>query len=239
MQGGWQGRAGDGQAIRGRRSQGPRGHTPTPIDSTPGATPTPSERRCGRGRPSRTMQAPEASQALLALHVNGDEHHSVDSRALVMGRPIFVLATLLLPRRPPESAPGFRFRQAMRALRRSAIFGRSRVLAFVPNSGFLPRSATRARPARPNKHRHDDRSRTLLHSAAVQMASSSSLNPTTRSRTLLFISYRDSRAGSSRTRRSRVITNYDAAQNEDDEHEHLINPDYGHISIDAELPPKW
>ncbi|KAL1942694.1 hypothetical protein VTO73DRAFT_4934 [Trametes versicolor] len=71
------------------------------------------------------------------------------------------------------------------------------------------------------------------------MASSSSLNPTTRSRTLLFISYRDSRAGSSRTRRSRVITNYDAAQNEDDEHEHLINPDSGHISIDAELPPKW
>ncbi|KAJ8497168.1 hypothetical protein ONZ51_g707 [Trametes cubensis] len=70
-------------------------------------------------------------------------------------------------------------------------------------------------------------------------SSTSSLNPTTRSRTLLFISYRDSRAGSSRTRRSRVITNYDDAQNEDDEHERLINADSGHISIDAELPPKW
>ncbi|KAH9895038.1 t-SNARE [Cubamyces lactineus] len=70
-------------------------------------------------------------------------------------------------------------------------------------------------------------------------SSSSSLNPTTRSRTLLFISYRDSRAGSSRTRRSRVVTNYDDAQNEDDEHERLINADSGHISIDAELPPKW
>ncbi|KAI0371034.1 t-SNARE [Pilatotrama ljubarskyi] len=70
-------------------------------------------------------------------------------------------------------------------------------------------------------------------------SSSSSLNPTTRSRTLLFISYRDSRAGSSRTRRSRVVTNYDAAQDEDDEHERLINADSGHISIDAELPPKW
>ncbi|KAI0823356.1 t-SNARE [Trametes gibbosa] len=70
-------------------------------------------------------------------------------------------------------------------------------------------------------------------------SSSSSPNPTTRSRTLLFISYRDSRAGSSRSRRSRVITNYDDAQDEHDEHEHLINPDSGHISVDAELPPKW
>ncbi|KAI0743905.1 t-SNARE [Daedaleopsis nitida] len=70
-------------------------------------------------------------------------------------------------------------------------------------------------------------------------SSSSSLTPATRSRTLLFISYRDSRAGSSRSRRSRIVTNYDPAQDEDDEHEHLINADPGHISIDAELPPKW
>lgn len=143
---------------------GAQGHTPTPIDSTPGATPTPSERRCARGRPSRTMQAPEPSQALLALHVNGDEHHSIHSRALVMGRrpqPIFLLATLSRPRRSSDSAPGFRFRQ-LRALRPSAMFGHARILTFVPNSGFLPRSATRARPARPNKHRHDDRSRALL-----------------------------------------------------------------------------
>ena len=72
------------------------------------------------------------------------------------------------------------------------------------------------------------------------MSSSSAPNPTTRSRTLLFISYRDSRAGTSRSRRSRVITNYDAAQDDDDdEHERLINAEPGHISIDAELPPKW
>lgn len=105
----------------------------------------------------------EPSQALLALHVNGDEHHSIHSRALVMGRrpqPKFLLATLSRPGRSPDSAPGFRFRQ-LRALRPSAMFGHARILTFVPNSGFLPRSATRARPARPNKHRHDDRSRTL------------------------------------------------------------------------------
>ncbi|OSD01246.1 t-SNARE [Trametes coccinea BRFM310] len=76
-------------------------------------------------------------------------------------------------------------------------------------------------------------------SSSSAAASSSSLNPTTRSRTLLFISYRDSRAGSPRSRRSRVITNYDNAQDEDDEHERLINADSGHIAIDAELPPKW
>ncbi|KAI0675102.1 hypothetical protein C8Q78DRAFT_520842 [Trametes maxima] len=69
------------------------------------------------------------------------------------------------------------------------------------------------------------------------MASSSS-SPTTRSRTLLFISYRDSRAGSSRARRSRVVTTYDDALDDNDEHERLINADPGHISIDAELPPK-
>ncbi|KAI9066611.1 t-SNARE [Trametes sanguinea] len=78
-----------------------------------------------------------------------------------------------------------------------------------------------------------------MASSSAASSSSSSLNPTTRSRTLLFISYRDSRAGSSRSRRSRVITNYDNAQDEDDEHERLINADSGHIAIDAELPPKW
>ncbi len=79
------------------------------------------------------------------------------------------------------------------------------------------------------------------HAAAhmSSSSSSSSLNPTTRSRTLLFISYRDSRAGASRSRRARIITNYDAAHDDDDEHERLINAEAGHISIDAELPPKW
>ncbi|KAH9940506.1 t-SNARE [Epithele typhae] len=71
------------------------------------------------------------------------------------------------------------------------------------------------------------------------MASSSSLNPTTRSRTLLFISYRDSRAGTSRSRRPRAITHYDHAQDADDEHERLINAEAGQPSIDAELPPTW
>ncbi|KAM5532569.1 hypothetical protein V8D89_013775 [Ganoderma adspersum] len=70
-------------------------------------------------------------------------------------------------------------------------------------------------------------------------SSSSSLNPTTRSRTLLFISYRDSRAGASRSRRLRIVTSYDEAQDDDDEHEHLINAEPRHISIDADLPPKW
>lgn len=68
---------------------------------------------------------------------------------------------------------------------------------------------------------------------------SSSSTPTTRSRTLLFISYRDSRASSSRFRRSRVIANYDDGLNDGDEQEHLISHDAGHVSIDAELPPKW
>ena len=54
-----------------------------------------------------------------------------------------------------------------------------------------------------------------------------------------FISYRDSRASSSRFRRSRVITNYDDAHNDGDEEERLINHEPGHIAIDAPLPPRW
>ncbi|CCM01459.1 uncharacterized protein FIBRA_03512 [Fibroporia radiculosa] len=71
------------------------------------------------------------------------------------------------------------------------------------------------------------------------MSSGSSSSPTTRSRTLLFISYRDSRAGSSRFRRSRVVTNYDDTLNDDDEQDHLIRHDARHVSIDIDLPPKW
>ena len=71
------------------------------------------------------------------------------------------------------------------------------------------------------------------------MSSGSSSSPTTRSRTLLFISYRDSRASSSHFRRSRVITNYDDAHNDGDEEERLINHEPGHIAIDAPLPPRW
>ncbi|KAL6310328.1 t-SNARE [Sparassis latifolia] len=71
------------------------------------------------------------------------------------------------------------------------------------------------------------------------MSSGSSSNPTTRSRTLLFISYRDSRAGSSRFRRSRVVTHYTDASLDSDEQEGLINHEPGHIAIDADLPPRW
>ena len=71
------------------------------------------------------------------------------------------------------------------------------------------------------------------------MSSGSSSSPTTRSRTLLFISYRDSRASSSRFRRSRVITSYDDANNDGDEEERLINHEPSHITIDAPLPPRW
>ncbi|OCH85808.1 t-SNARE [Obba rivulosa] len=67
----------------------------------------------------------------------------------------------------------------------------------------------------------------------------SSSSPATRSRTLLFISYRDSRASSSRSRRSRFTTYDDNAPYGDDEHEHLIGADPGHVAIDAPLPPKW
>ncbi|KZT71032.1 t-SNARE, partial [Daedalea quercina L-15889] len=71
------------------------------------------------------------------------------------------------------------------------------------------------------------------------MSSGSSSSPTTRSRTLLFISYRDSRASSSRFRRSRVVTSYDDTLNDGDEQEHLIGHEPGHVSIDAPLPPRW
>lgn len=73
-------------------------------------------------------------------------------------------------------------------------------------------------------------------SSSSSIASSS--NPTIRSRTLLFISYRDSRASSSRFKR-RVLFNYDESNPDGDEEDRLIEPDAGHVSIDAELPPQW
>ncbi|KAH8107939.1 t-SNARE [Cristinia sonorae] len=69
-------------------------------------------------------------------------------------------------------------------------------------------------------------------------SSTSSSAPTTRSRTLLFISYRDSRASSSRFKR-RVLFNYDESNQDGDEQDRLIDSDTGHVSIDAELPPQW
>lgn len=72
----------------------------------------------------------------------------------------------------------------------------------------------------------------------MSSSSSSSSTPTTRSRTLLFISYRDSRASSSRFKR-RVLFNYDDNAPDDGEHDRLIEPEPGHVAIDADLPPQW
>lgn len=64
-----------------------------------------------------------------------------------------------------------------------------------------------------------------------------SSSPTTRSRTLLFISYRDSRTRSSRF--SRPLSSYDDPYQASDEHEHLMTPGARHVALDAQLPPKW
>lgn len=69
-------------------------------------------------------------------------------------------------------------------------------------------------------------------------SSSSASVPTTRSRTLLFISYRDSSTRSTRFSRPRINT-YDDTDTPGDEHEGLINANSGQGSIDLDLPPKW
>lgn len=73
------------------------------------------------------------------------------------------------------------------------------------------------------------------------MTSASTFTPTTRSRTLLFISYRDSSARTPRS--SRTGRQYEDSYHPTDEHEGLINHQGGtsqsHISLDVELPPKW
>lgn len=67
--------------------------------------------------------------------------------------------------------------------------------------------------------------------------------PTTRSRTLLFISYRDSAARPRRRDRPRhsYAADSDALVfDADDEHERLIaGPSNQHAAIDVDLPPKW
>ena len=69
--------------------------------------------------------------------------------------------------------------------------------------------------------------------SSAPSTSSAASAPTTRSRTLLFISYRDSSARSSRFART---AHYDDAH---DEREGLIDSGPGHISLDVQLPPKW
>ena len=66
------------------------------------------------------------------------------------------------------------------------------------------------------------------------------LSPTTRSRTLLFISYRDSTARSSRP--TRPPLNYDDAYSQADEHQRLIGTsdhDQAHVSLEMSSPPMW
>jgi hypothetical protein len=66
--------------------------------------------------------------------------------------------------------------------------------------------------------------------------SSSTSQPTTRSRTLLFISYRDSRARSSRFSRANSYDDPDIGANEN---ERLMSSQPAHVSLDVDLPPKW
>ncbi|KAH9978759.1 t-SNARE [Lactifluus volemus] len=71
------------------------------------------------------------------------------------------------------------------------------------------------------------------------MSSSTTFIPTTRSRTLLFISYRDSSARAPPTSRSSG-RQYQDAYHTNDENEGLIDHQgTPHISLDVELPPKW
>ena len=75
-------------------------------------------------------------------------------------------------------------------------------------------------------------------SGTTAMASSSTSVPTTRSRTLLFLSFRDSRASSTRFRRPRTPIQFEDVPGED-EQDRLISPEAAHVAIDAELPPRW
>ena len=81
-----------------------------------------------------------------------------------------------------------------------------------------------------------------LPAPSASSPSSSALAPTTRSRTLLFISYRDSSARA--PRRSRGGRQYDDAyygHQPSDENEGLMDHQAvpPHTSLDVELPPKW
>ncbi|KAF9268884.1 t-SNARE [Marasmius fiardii PR-910] len=61
---------------------------------------------------------------------------------------------------------------------------------------------------------------------------------TTRSRTGLFLSYRDSRSSSTRFSRSRIRNSYDDPDaTADDEEQGLMSAN--HTSVDVDLPPKW
>ncbi|TDL26256.1 t-SNARE [Rickenella mellea] len=78
---------------------------------------------------------------------------------------------------------------------------------------------------------------------STSTGTSSAISPTTRSRTLLFISYRDSTARASRKSRYGSSQNYGEIFNAGDEHEGLIaaadHDRPAHLSLDVQLPPKW
>jgi syntaxin 16 len=81
-----------------------------------------------------------------------------------------------------------------------------------------------------------------LPAPSTSSPSSSTLIPTTRSRTLLFISYRDSSSRAPRKSRATASRRqYEEAYQPSDENEGLIDHQatMPHISLDVELPPKW
>lgn len=142
-----EGHRGSVATLRRRSTQRPRGHSS--VDAAADALREQCKPRSLPGAPRPARKRRRAS-----FSTQPRAGHGAPSATNIPFSHTFAPETLVGLR------PGFRFRQR-RALRLSARFGRSRILTFVPNSGFLLRSATRARPARPNKHRHDDRSRAL------------------------------------------------------------------------------
>ncbi|KAF8658298.1 hypothetical protein AX16_002068 [Volvariella volvacea WC 439] len=73
----------------------------------------------------------------------------------------------------------------------------------------------------------------------MSSSSSSIIQPTTRSRTGLFLSFRESTARPSRFSRSR-LSRYDDPDHQSEEHEGLIaNAAPSHVALDVGLPPKW
>lgn len=66
------------------------------------------------------------------------------------------------------------------------------------------------------------------------------MQPIFRSRTNLFISYRDSQQRSSRFSRARISAQYDDLDPDASEHQGLINADPTHLALNVDaLPPKW
>ncbi|KAI0305601.1 t-SNARE [Multifurca ochricompacta] len=79
---------------------------------------------------------------------------------------------------------------------------------------------------------------TTLPISSTSSPSPYTIAPATRSRTLLFISYRDSSARAPRTLRN--ARHYEESYHPSDENEGLINHQgTSHVSLDVELPPKW